>query len=192
VACRRLWLAVAVAAASCVFVGCGSSATHVTPGAQSAPAGSSGPSSITGPSISAKMTCSEDEIQNAIALTLGLNGRAKRTSQWVKPVYTCIYHLQEGPLRLLVTEFGSDAAAVNQFNQLKSQYTHDKVPLQTLENFEVPAFLASDDVVLTVKDNKLLRVDATQLPKTVGPSHRARRDLIYLVTSAILRCWSGD
>ena len=66
------------------------------------------------------------------------------------------------------------------------------MPLQTLENFEVPAIRASDDVILTVKDNKLLRVDATQLPKTVGPLHRARADLIYLVTSAILRCWSGD
>ena len=61
-----------------------------------------------------------------------------------------------------------------------------------MENFEVPAFLASDDVVITVKDNKLLRVDATQLPKTVGPLHRARRDLSYLVASAILRCWTGD
>jgi hypothetical protein len=138
------------------------------------------------------MTCSEEEIQNAIALTLGLSGRPKRTSQWVKPVYTCTYQLHDGPLRLAVTEFGSDAAAVHEFNQLKSQYAHGKVPLLTLEAFEVPAFLASDDVVLTVKDNKLLRVDATQLPKTVGPSHRARRDLIYLVTSAILRCWSGD
>ena len=138
------------------------------------------------------MTCSEEEIQNAIALTLGLKGTPKRTSQWVKPVYTCIYHLQEGPLRLEVTEFESDVAAVHEFNQLKAQYTGDKVPVQTLESFAVPAFLASDDVVLTVKDNKLLRVDATQLPKTVGNAHRARRDLIYLVTSAILRCWSGD
>jgi hypothetical protein len=100
--------------------------------------------------------------------------------------------LSDGPLRLEVTEFGSDAAAQHQLADLKSQYTHDKTPIQTLEAFDVPAFLVSDDVVLTVKDNKLLRVDATQLPKTVGPSHRARRDLIYLVASAILRCWSGD
>ncbi len=175
-----------------VLVGCGNSAAHTTPGVTSTPTASSASSGISGPSISARMTCSEEEIQNAIALTLGLNGRPKRTSQWVKPVYTCTYQLQDGPLRLEVTEFGSDAAAVHEFDALKSQDAKAKVPLQTLENFEVPAFLASDDVILTVKDNKLLRVDATQLPKTVGPSHRARRDLIYLVTSAILRCWSGD
>jgi hypothetical protein len=185
-------MAVVVAGSCAVLLGCGDSATHATLGANSTPKASSSSSSITGPSISARMTCSEEEIQNAIALTLGLSGPPKRTSQWVKPVYTCIYQLHEGPLRLAVTEFGSDAAAVHEFNQVKSQYAHDKVPLQTLENFEVPAFLASDDVVLTVKDNKLLRVDATKLPRTVGPSHRARRDLIYLVTSAILRCWSGD
>jgi hypothetical protein len=138
------------------------------------------------------MTCSEDEIQNAIVLGLNLDGRPKRTSQWVKPVYTCTYQLPDGPLRLIVTEFGSDAAAVHEFNQVKGQYTQTKTPLQALEAFEVPAFRASDDVILTVKDDKLLRVDATQLPRTVGPAHRARQDLIYLVTSAILRCWSGD
>jgi hypothetical protein len=185
-------MAVVVAGSGVALVGCGDSAAHANLGANPTPTASSGSSSITGPSISARMTCSEDEIQNAITLSLDLAGSPQRTSQWVKPVYTCIYHLDEGPLRLTVTEFGSDAAAVHEFNQLKSQYAHDKVPIQTLEAFQVPAFLASDDVVLTVKDNKLLRVDATQLPKIVGPAHRARRDLIYLVTSAILRCWSGD
>jgi hypothetical protein len=189
---RRLWTAVVVAGFCAVVVGCGDSAIQATPGADATPTASGSSSSITGPSLSARMTCSEDEIQNAITLTLGLNGHPKRTSQWVKPVYTCIYQLHEGPLRLLVTEFGTDAAAVREFNQLKSQYAQDKTPLQTLEAFDVPAFLASDDVVLTVKDNKLLRVDATALPKTVGSAHRARRDLIYLVTQAILRCWSGD
>lgn len=185
-------MAVVVATFCVVIAGCGDSGAHATLGAKATPTANSGSSSITGPSLSARMTCSEEEIQNAITLSLDLNGPPKRTSQWVKPVYTCTYHLDEGPLRLTVTEFGSDAAAVHAFNQLKSQYAHDKVPLQTLENFGVPAFLASDDVVLTVKDNKLLRVDATQLPKTLGHYHRARRDLIYLVTSAILRCWSGD
>jgi hypothetical protein len=185
-------MAVVVAGSCVVLVGCGDSAAHVTRAANATPTASSGASSIAGPSISARMTCSETEIQNAIVLGLDLNGPPQRTSQWVKPVYTCIYQLPDGPLHLSVTEFGSDAAAVHEFKQAKSQYEHDKVPLQTLENFEVPAFLASDDVVLTVKDNKLLRVDATQLPKIVGPLHRARRDLIYLVTSAILRCWSGD
>ncbi len=175
-----------------VFVGCGGSATHATLGASATPSTSSTSPDITGPSLSARMTCSEEEIQNAIVLGLNLNGPPKKASRWVKPVYTCTYQLPQGPLHLSVTEFESDAAALHAFNQLKSQYAKDKVPLQTLEAFQVPTFLASDDVILTVKDNKLLRVDATDLPKTVGPAHRARRDLIYLVTSAILRCWSGD
>jgi hypothetical protein len=182
-----------VLAGPCVLlVSCTSSAAHATSGAQSTSSVGSRASSVAGPSLSARMTCSEEEIQNAIVLGLNLDGRPKRTSRWVKPVYTCTYRLPDGPLRLAVTEFASDAAAVHEFNQVRTQYTHDKTPLQALEAFEVPAFLASDDVVLTVKDNKLLRVDAAALPKTVGPAHRARRDLIYLVTSAILRCWSGD
>jgi hypothetical protein len=181
-------VAVVVAGSCLLSAGCGGSSAPAASAAAARPSASS----ITGPSISARETCSEDEIQNAIVLGLNLNGNPKKTSQWVKPVYTCTYQLPQGPLRLLVTEFGSDAAAVHEFNQAKGQFEHDKVPLQTLENFQVPAIRASDDVILTVKDNKLLRVDATQLPKAVGPLHRARQDLIYLVTSAILRCWSGD
>ena len=188
---RRVWMAVVVAGSSLVLAGCGNSAVKSTPGATPTPSASSA-SSVAGPSISARMTCSETEIQNAIVLGLDLNGPPKKASKWVKPVYTCVYQLPDGPLRLLVTEFGSDAGAVAEFKQLKGQYARDKVPLQTLENFDVPAIRASDDVILTVKDNKLLRVAATQLPKIVGPLHRARADLIYLVTSAILRCWSGD
>ncbi len=185
-------MAAAVTGFCLVLAGCGDSSAHATAGANATPKPSAGSSTITGPSLSARMTCSEEEIQNAIVLGLNLNGPPKKTSRWMNPVYTCTYQLPQGPLHLTVTEFGSDAAAVHEFNQLKSQYEHDKVPLQTLEAFQVPTFLASDDVILTVKDNKLLRVDATQLPKIVGPAHRARRDLIYLVTSAILRCWSGD
>jgi hypothetical protein len=100
--------------------------------------------------------------------------------------------LHEGPLRLSVTEFATDAAALQELNRTRSQYAHDKAPIQTLDAFGVPAFLASDDVVVTVKDNKLLRVDASVLPKTVGPDHRTRRDLSYIVASSILRCWTGD
>jgi hypothetical protein len=183
----------AVVAGSCVVLaGCGDSGASTAPGTKASPSAGRTASSSTGPSLSARMTCSETEIQNAIVLGLNLGASPKRTSQWVKPVYTCIYQLPDGPLRLLVTEFSSDAEAVSDFNELKSQYAHDKTPLQTLENFDVPAVRASDDVILAVKDNKLLRVDATQLPTIVGPLRRARADLIYLVTSAILRCWSGD
>jgi hypothetical protein len=186
-------MSAAAAGACLVFAGCGSSAGQGTAAATpTGPAKTPKTFNIQSPSVSARMICSEEEIQNAITLSLGLNGHPPKTSEWVKPVYNCTYQLHEGPLRLSVTEFVSDALAVSELNQLKTQYTRAKTPIQTLENFEVPAFLAGDDIVITVKDNKLLRVDATQLPKTVGPLHRTRRDLSYLVASAILRCWTGD
>jgi hypothetical protein len=181
--------------AGLVFAGCSDSGTDASTGTQPSSSGQAKTPttfSISTPSVSARMTCSEEEIQNAITLTLGLNAHPPKSSKWVKPVFYCTYTLHEGPLRLTVTEFKSDAAAVDELQKIKTQYTQAKTPIQTLENFEVPAFLASDDIVVTVKDNKLLRVDATQLPKTVGPLHRSRRDLSYLVASAILRCWTGD
>ncbi len=138
------------------------------------------------------MICSEQEIQTAITLTLGLNGRPQKSSRWANPVFHCTYRLREGPLNLSVTEFRSDEAALQSFDKLKSQYVQAKTPVQKLDAFGVPAFLASDDLVVSVKDRHVLRVDASSLPKTVGPLHRSRRDLSYLVASAILRCWSGD
>ncbi len=191
---RRLWLAVAVAAPCLAFAGCGGSGGDAS-GALPAPTSSSSHSytsgAITGPSESARMTCAEDEIANAVTLTLGLSGQPKKSSEWVKPVYTCTYQLSEGPLRLAVTELGSDAAAQKEFDRVRGQYVADKTPIQTLENFDVPAFLASDDVVVSVKDDKLLRVDASSLPAKVGPDHRTRRDLSYIVASSVLRCWTG-
>jgi hypothetical protein len=181
-------MAVVVAASCVVLVGCGDSAAQVDPGAH--PTSSS--SGVEGPSVSARMICTEDEISNAITLTLGLTGRPPKSSTWVKPVFTCTYRLDEGPLILTVTEFPSAKAALQNFNQTKSQYAKDKVPVQTLDALGVPSFLASDDVLLSVKTSHLLRVDVSRLPKTVGPLHRARRDLAYLVAEAILRCWSGS
>jgi hypothetical protein len=138
------------------------------------------------------MICAEDEIENAITLTLGLNGRPSKSSKWVKPVFSCTYTVPQGPLKLVVTDFGSGDAARHRFDQTKSQFVQDKTPVQTLDALGVPAFLASDDVLESVKDNHVLRVDASDLPKTVGQLHRPRRDLVYLVAQAILRCWSGD
>ena len=59
-------------------------------------------------------------------------------------------------------------------------------------DFGIPAFLAADDVVAFVKDDKILRVDATSPPATVGPSHRMRRDTTYIVAAAVLHCWNGS
>jgi hypothetical protein len=137
------------------------------------------------------MICTEEEISTAITLTLGLNGPPTRSSSWNKPVFHCTYRVPQGPLNLTVTEYSSPAAALASFNQQKTQYAQAKTPIQTLDAIGVPSFLASDDVVLSVKTSHLLRVDATALPKVVGPLHRSRRDLSYLVTSAILKCWSG-
>jgi hypothetical protein len=190
VTCRRRWTAVAIAASCLVFAGCGDSAAHVALSAHPTPSPTS--SSVAGPSVSAREICTEEEISNAITLTLGLNGRPPKSSSWVKPVFTCTYRLTEGPLILTVTEFPTAKAAQQSFNQKKSQYAQDKVPIQTLEALGVPSFLASDDVLLSIKTSHVLRVDVTQLPKTVGPLHRARRDLSYLVAQAILKCWSGD
>ena len=137
------------------------------------------------------MICTEEEISTAITLTLGLSGRPSKSSSWVEPVFHCTYHLPQGPLNLTVTEFKTVDAAVASFNKLEAQYQRGTTSFQSLDRLGVPSFLAGDDLLLSIKTSHILRVDASQLPKTVGPLHRSRRDLSYLVASAILKCWSG-
>ena len=134
------------------------------------------------------------DFQNAITLTPRPEwSAARRAAHGSSPSSPARISCPKARCILTVTEFASDAAADARVSiRRKASTPATRRRYRPWRPSACRAFLASDDVVLSVKDNKLLRVDATQLPKTVGPLHRSRRDLSYLVASAILRCWSGD
>lgn len=135
------------------------------------------------PSSSATMVCGA-EIRTSIATALSLPQDPTPTSTWFDHLYTCTYTLPEGSLVLSVKELPDDASAGRFYAQTRGQLGAG----QTLGS---AGFESNDGVVLTVKDNKVLEVDARMLPPTVGPDGVARNDFAYQVSTNVLGCWTG-
>jgi hypothetical protein len=200
---RRLGL---LATVPILLAGCAaeSSTSHTAPGATATtstaasmspgmrmPDGTTMPGTLTaaGPSASARLVCS-DEIRNDVATLLALPKPPAATTSWTNHVYTCTYHLAEGPLVLSVTESGTVAAARAHFTNLQQQLGSTQ-PIHGLENLGLPAFETPTGTVAFVKDDKTLRVDATRLPQHVGTPRFDRSHFAYTIATDVLGCWNG-
>lgn len=166
-----------LAAAACGTARAATSSTSTGPHA----AGTATPGAE--PSDSATMVCGP-EIRTSIATALSLPHDPTPTSTWVDHLFTCTYTLPEGSLVLSVKEL-PDAAAAGRF------YTQTRGQLGAGQSLGSAGFQSNDGVVLTVKDNKVLEVDARKLPVTVGPDGVARNDFAYQVSTNVLGCWTG-
>ena len=51
---------------------------------------------------------------------------------------------------------------------------------------------SGDGIVFVLKDNEVLEVDTTALPKVFGTEQQKRSDLAYEIASDVLGCWTGD
>jgi hypothetical protein len=140
------------------------------------------------PSESAEMICGA-EIRGSVATILGLAKPPAATTTWADNLYTCTYHLANGPLTVSVKESGDVAAAKNYFDALRQRLGTTQ-PLRGLDSLGLPAFETSNGTVAFVKDDKTLQVDATQLPSEVNEQHRQRADLAYTLATDILGCWN--
>jgi hypothetical protein len=148
----------------------------------------SGP--ITGPSASATMVCGS-EIRSDVVAILALPTAPATTATWVDHLYTCTYHLPDGPLVLSVKESGDVPAANTYFTALRRQLGPTR-PLTGLAGLGSPGYDTSSGRVVVRKDDKTLQVDASGLPATLGQHHQSRVDLAYEVTSDVLGCWNGN
>ena len=138
------------------------------------------------PSVSSQMICST-EGQGAIAGSLGVKPAPIKPT-WKDEVYACNYVYPNGTMRLTVHELPSDAAAMQNFNQLKTQL--HGVPAETVlgqGTFQVP----TDDSIYVVKDNKVLKVDVSKLPANFGSPPLSRSDVALTVAVTIMGCWTG-
>ena len=138
-----------------------------------------------GPSVAAQMICSAD-IRSAITTVL-LPAAPVATSNWANHVYTCTYQLPIGKLVLSVTESATEASANAYLEDLRQQ-----LGAQPLIGLTPLAYGTGDGVVVLVKDNDTLRVDASRLPVQFGDQGQKRTDFAYEVASDILGCWTGD
>jgi hypothetical protein len=135
----------------------------------------------------AQMVCS-DEIRGEVADALGLPSNPTPTSTWAGHVYTCDYALPMGRLVLAVSVSPSDAAARDQLATLRRQGAADtEEPGLGQQAYSAPA-----GTVLAVKDNMVLRVDATAMPDDLGATHEHRLDLARVIAAGVFNCWTGN
>jgi len=188
-------LALALVAVSAAMAGCSSAPAAPAAAARAtAPAVSSAVAAAesaqyagnTAPDA-AQMVCS-DEIRGEVADALGLTSNPSPTSAWADHVYTCDYALPMGRLVLAVSVSPSTAAARGQLATLRRQAGADTQEAGLGQQ----AYSASAGTVLAVKDNMVLRVDATGMPDDLGATHEHRLDLARVIAAGVFNCWTGN
>lgn len=153
-----------------------------------APTGAPSTASAGAPSDAAKMICGP-ETQNAVVTILGLGTRPHIVKAWADNLYTCTYHLPAGALVLSVKQ-SADAASALAYSQDLGTTFGTVTPINGLANLGFPAYETSSGVVVFVKDNMTLEVDASALPAELGPHSITRNALGYQLATDVLACWS--
>jgi hypothetical protein len=138
------------------------------------------------PPASAQMICS-DEIRSQVKGALGLDSTPTPQSAWADHVYTCTYAAPTGTLVLAVTVAPSVDAAGAQLDALRAQVG----AADPEEGFGERAYSAPAGVLVAVKDNLVLTVDATALPDDLGAGHQRRIDVVRLLAAGVFACWTG-
>ena len=146
--------------------------------------------STQGPSATAQMICSP-EVRDAIITMLQLPAAPDSSSTYINQLYTCTYHLSDGPLVVSVQDTTGVPAAQTYFDSLRRTLPGSQT-LTGLASLGLPAFQTPGGTVVFLKDDKTLNVDATALPPTVGPNHQTRTDIAYQVATDIIACWRGQ
>lgn len=202
---RRSWLG-SLAAVSLLLSGCAASAgtaepTSATASAaapETAGAGHSGghsnaastappESAGDGPSEAALMVCGK-QTQDNISASLALKTAPHSVSSWADSIFTCTYHLAEGPFVISVKESADPVSARQYFDALQST-VGDTTPIKGLANLGFPAYQTTDGSVVFLKDSMTLYVDATDLPAAFGPNSVAPTAFAYQISTTILACW---
>lgn len=140
------------------------------------------------PSKQARMIC-ESEIRRNVATLMGLSTPPPSKTSWADHLYTCTYQLPVGPLVLSVKELPDVAAARTYFNATRQRLGLTK-PLAGIVGLGLPAYENKTGTVLFLKDNMILEVNATALPRQVGPQDVSPAALAYTVATGVLACWT--
>jgi hypothetical protein len=171
----------------------GGTSTSMAPGMHMAPGesmsdmagpGGSGPGK---PSADSRLVCGP-EIRRNIGHLLDLKPAPRGHATWRDHVYTCTYPLPSGRLVLEVTESADLPAAHRHFQTVRRELGPTR-PLKGLASLGLPAFESQTGTTVFLKDNKVLRVDATNLKQPAGRA-ASRTDVSYEVATDVMGCWA--
>lgn len=142
-----------------------------------------------GPSAAAEMVCGGD-VTDDITRILALDDPPEPTSTWQRPVFTCTYDLQAGPLTLSVHDAADPRSGRVHFDAVRAELGETR-PLKGMYGLGLPAYETTDGTVAFIRDGKTLQVDATALPAKLGPDDdMSRTELAYAVATSVLACWT--
>ncbi|TFC41986.1 MULTISPECIES: hypothetical protein [Cryobacterium] len=197
---RRDWLLLAIVVAStALLAGCAA----ISSGAENAmapgmsmpgtsvspiPQTSSAGSAAAAPSAASQMICGTETRDN-ITRALALAEPPHSVDSWINRQYTCIYHLTDGEFVISVEESSDAASARSYFDTMQGNLASVQ-PIEGLANLGFPAYETADGVVVFLKDNMTLQVDARKLTDMIGPHGIARTAFSYEIATTILACWT--
>jgi hypothetical protein len=142
------------------------------------------------PSAGSRMVCAP-EIRREIGRLLALRPAPRGRTTWVDHVYTCTYRLPVGPLVLQVTESRDVPAARRAFAGLRNTLGPTQA-LSALEGLGLPAYETRDGTAVFLKDNKMLRVDATRLAPGTARRSPSSTEVAYEVATDVMGSWAED
>jgi len=138
------------------------------------------------PPAPAQMICS-DELRGKLADALAVASVPAPHATWAEHVQTCTYTVPMGRLILSVTVTPRSAAAKQQLAAMRGALGRT----QPEPGLGEQAYSTESGTVIAVKDNMVLRVDATGLPDDLGRTHEQRTDLARIIAAEIVSCWAG-
>lgn len=140
------------------------------------------------PSVAARMVCS-DEIATAVRHTLELPAAPVGAPSWDHLLYTCVYPIGDGSVRLAVKDLSDPVRGRAWFTRLRREIG-DVEPIAGLQNFGFPALETPHGDVVFLKDHKTLWVDAGNVPRDQLPAGVTPTDAAYGIAAAVVACWT--
>lgn len=107
---------------------------------------------------------------------------------WANSLYSCRYRYPTGSFTLSVKELPDQAATNRYYQDLDVRLGN----IAVLSELGEGGFMTSNNSVVTRKDNKVLLVDASRLPPTLGRWSLGPAAVARTVATAIMGCWTGD
>jgi hypothetical protein len=138
------------------------------------------------PSKTARMIC-QAEVRGDLAGVLASKPTTVTRPTWSNGTYSCTYRYPTGSFAVSVTELRSRAATRAFFDERGVALQRTTVPVQLGDD----AFQTSDGSTVVRKDDKVLEVDAAQLPARFGKQGLDPASVTSAVATVILGCWTG-
>jgi hypothetical protein len=142
------------------------------------------------PSADSRLVCGP-EIRRDIGHLLPTQPAPRGSATWLNDVYTCTYRLPAGPLVLEVTESATVQDARRDFVKVRRALKPTQ-RLKGLTGLGLPSFETRTGTTVFLKDNKVLRVDATALKRSRAGKSASRTEVAYEVATDVMGCWAEN